>query len=93
MRAFVEGVTQGAHGRTKHMGICEGRVAIAPRGTAGFGYDPIFVPEGAQRTIAEIPPEVKNRISHRARALRAAEPYLREILGLGEQDQRGRDAN
>ena len=74
-------------------GICEGRVAIAPRGTAGFGYDPIFVPEGAQRTIAEIPPQVKNRISHRARALRAAEPYLREILGLGEQDQRGQDAN
>jgi XTP/dITP diphosphohydrolase len=73
-------------------GICEGRVAVAPRGAAGFGYDPIFVPEGAQQTLAEIPPEVKNRISHRARALRAAEPYLRKILGLGEQDRRDRDA-
>ena len=64
-------------------GVCEGQVAVAPRGTAGFGYDPIFMPEGAQQTIAEIPLEVKNRISHRARALRAAEPYLREILGIG----------
>ena len=73
-------------------GICEGRVAAAPRGTAGFGYDPIFVLEGAEQTIAEIPIEVKNRISHRARALRAAEPYLREVLGLGEQDRRARDA-
>jgi XTP/dITP diphosphohydrolase len=73
-------------------GVCEGQVAVAPRGTAGFGYDPIFMPEGAQQTIAEIPLEVKNRISHRARALRAAEPYLREILGLGKQDRRGRDA-
>ena len=74
-------------------GICEGRVAVAPRGTAGFGYDPIFLPEGSQQTIAEIPLEVKNRISHRARALRAAEPYLRDILGLGEQDRHARDAN
>lgn len=73
-------------------GICEGRVAVASRGTAGFGYDPIFMPEAAQQTIAEIPPKAKNRISHRARALRAAEPYLREILGLGEQDRRARDA-
>ena len=73
-------------------GVCEGQVAVAPRGTAGFGYDPIFMPEGAQQTIAEIPLEVKNRISHRARALRAAESYLREILGLGKQDRRGRDA-
>ena len=73
-------------------GVCEGQVAVAPRGTAGFGYDPIFMPEGAQQTIAEIPLEVKNRISHRARALRAAEPYLREILGLGKQDRRARDA-
>ena len=73
-------------------GVCEGQVAVAPRGTAGFGYDPIFMPEGAQQTIAEIPLEVKNRISHRARALRAAESYLREILGLGKQDRRARDA-
>jgi XTP/dITP diphosphohydrolase len=73
-------------------GICEGRVALAPRGAAGFGYDPIFMPEGAQETMAEIPLEMKNRISHRARALRAAEPYLREILGLDEQDRRVRGA-
>ena len=73
-------------------GVCEGQVAVAPRGTAGFGYDPIFMPEGAQQTIAEIPLEVKNRLSHRARALRAAESYLREILGLGKQDRRARDA-
>jgi XTP/dITP diphosphohydrolase len=72
-------------------GVCEGRVACSPRGTGGFGYDPVFVPEGAQETIAQAPPEFKNRISHRARALRAAEPYLRELLGVGEKEQPARD--
>lgn len=68
-------------------GACEGRIAPAARGAGGFGYDPIFVPAGESRTMAELPPEVKNRLSHRGRALRAAEPYLIAVLGLTGQDQ------
>lgn len=56
-------------------GSCEGRIADAPRGIQGFGYDPLFLPDGETRTFAELPPGVKDTISHRARAaaaLRAA---------------------
>ncbi|MCB9305923.1 MAG: non-canonical purine NTP diphosphatase [Lewinellaceae bacterium] len=49
-------------------GICEGAIAIEKSGTGGFGYDPVFVPEGYDRTFAELGDEVKNRISHRAKA-------------------------
>lgn len=55
---------------------CEGALILDPRGTGGFGYDPIFVPEGERRTMAELSPDEKNAISHRAKALRA----LGEIL-------------
>jgi XTP/dITP diphosphohydrolase len=57
-------------------GTSEGRLITEPRGTGGFGYDPVFVPQGEDRTMAELSPEEKNRISHRARAFRA----LREKL-------------
>jgi XTP/dITP diphosphohydrolase len=50
-------------------GVCEGRIAFAPRGKRGFGYDPLFVPDGFDKTFAELGAEVKNRMSHRARAL------------------------
>lgn len=50
-------------------GICEGTISFEPRGSSGFGYDPLFVPEGYEQTFAELSDEVKNRISHRARAL------------------------
>lgn len=49
-------------------GRCEGRLLHAPRGGAGFGYDPIFVPAGHERSFAELGDDVKNRLSHRARA-------------------------
>jgi len=53
-------------------GCCEGRIARAPSGTGGFGYDPLFHPDGATRSFAELTPAEKNRISHRAHALAAA---------------------
>jgi XTP/dITP diphosphohydrolase len=52
-------------------GVCSGRVAEAPRGTAGFGYDPIFRVEGGERVMAELAADEKNAISHRALAFRA----------------------
>jgi XTP/dITP diphosphohydrolase len=52
-------------------GVLEGAVIAAPRGGGGFGYDPVFVPSGETRTLAEIGAAEKNRISHRARAARA----------------------
>jgi XTP/dITP diphosphohydrolase len=53
-------------------GVCEGRITHAPRGTYGFGYDPVFYLPEYGCTMAELPAEVKNRISHRARAAAAA---------------------
>ena len=55
-----------------------GHIATAPRGAGGFGYDPVFVPEGSTRTVAEWPQAAKDRESHRARAGRALLATLRE---------------
>jgi XTP/dITP diphosphohydrolase len=67
-------------GREVHAeGICEGTLVGKPRGTHGFGYDPIFVPEGWDETMAELADEEKDRISHRGRAFRA----LGETLASG----------
>jgi XTP/dITP diphosphohydrolase len=55
----------------------EGRVARVPRGTGGFGYDPLFIVDGTHRTAAEFEPDEKNRVSHRGKALRAL------VLALG----------
>ena len=52
-------------------GVVEGHIADEPAGDAGFGYDPVFVPEGETRTFAQLGPEAKARMSHRARAARA----------------------
>lgn len=53
-------------------GRCDGQIIEACRGDQGFGYDPLFVPDGYDLTFAELGADVKNRISHRARALKAA---------------------
>jgi XTP/dITP diphosphohydrolase len=55
---------------------CEGTLVTQPRGEGGFGYDPVFVPDGDSRTMAELPPEEKDRISHRGRAFRALRALL-----------------
>jgi XTP/dITP diphosphohydrolase len=60
-------------------GACEGRILDAPRGGAGFGYDPLFQPDGYDQTFAELGAEVKNRISHRARALAQMAVWWREV--------------
>jgi XTP/dITP diphosphohydrolase len=60
-------------------GIVEGRVAELARGDSGFGYDPIFIPEGFEQTFGELPAEVKNTISHRTKAIRALADKLRRL--------------
>jgi XTP/dITP diphosphohydrolase len=50
-------------------GVCDGRIVLEPRGQSGFGYDPLFVPDGFEQTFAELGEDVKNKISHRAKAL------------------------
>jgi XTP/dITP diphosphohydrolase len=62
-------------------GTCEGSIARTPRGSGGFGYDPLFVVEGADRTMAELSSDEKNRISHRGRAIAAMRPHLVEAIG------------
>jgi XTP/dITP diphosphohydrolase len=62
----------------KFRGEVSGVIISAPRGNRGFGYDPVFVPDGFDKTFAELPPQTKNKISHRAMALRHLEKYLAE---------------
>ncbi len=61
-------------------GEIRGDICYAPRGDGGFGYDPIFVPEGLSQTMAELSAEKKDEISHRGRALRAMAPIIAELL-------------
>ncbi len=63
-------------------GTMHGHIADAPRGTGGFGYDPIFVGEGDTRTNGELPPEEKDARSHRGAAFRALRPAVEELLAL-----------
>jgi XTP/dITP diphosphohydrolase len=64
-------------------GIVEGKISERPRGSHGFGYDPVFIPNGFQETFAELPAEVKNNISHRAKAIRELRVKLPELFGKG----------
>ncbi len=59
-------------------GIVRGEIATEERGTEGFGYDPVFIPEGTGKTFAELGVDVKNDISHRARAVKQLAEYLKD---------------
>ena len=59
-------------------GIVNGRIATEKHGTAGFGYDPVFIPEGYDKSFAELGEEIKNHISHRARAVTKLAEYLKK---------------
>jgi XTP/dITP diphosphohydrolase len=72
--AMPDGRVEGVEGRV------EGVLVHEPRGTNGFGYDPVFVPTGDDRTLAEYTDEEKNAVSHRGNAFRALVPVLREAL-------------
>jgi XTP/dITP diphosphohydrolase len=63
-------------------GVVEGAIVDFPRGSGGFGYDPVFTPNGSEQTFGELPPELKNQISHRGRAVRK----LCVALEAGEAD-------
>ena len=72
-------IAQGGVVAATFEGACEGRILDEPKGCEGFGYDPVFVPEGESQTFAELAAEVKNRISHRARAMQKALAWLRGL--------------
>lgn len=57
-------------------GICEGTILEAPQGKNGFGYDPLFVPQGFTQTFAELPIDVKNKLSHRGKAIQLLKEFL-----------------
>ncbi len=78
--AFVYPV--GAAGVSEHVvhGVMPGRVIRETRGTGGFGYDVLFVAEGHDRTSAELPPDEKDAISHRGKALREIAPVVADVL-------------
>jgi XTP/dITP diphosphohydrolase len=60
-------------------GICDGQIASEPRGKGGFGYDPLFIPAGFDRTFGELPEAIKRKISHRACAFAQIIPFLRDF--------------
>ena len=69
-----------APGETVVRGRWPGHIAREPRGDGGFGYDPVFIPDGSTRTAAELTPEEKDAASHRSRALALLVPALRELV-------------
>ena len=78
--AFVSACAlAGPSGEVVVRGEGPGSIAREPRGRGGFGYDPVFVPDGSDRTAAELTPEEKDAVSHRGRALALLVPALREL--------------
>jgi XTP/dITP diphosphohydrolase len=77
----VLAVARDGHVLATFEGVVEGKIAKRPRGSHGFGYDPIFIPEGFQETFAELPREMKNNISHRAQAIRKLRAKVPTLCG------------
>ncbi len=81
---LVDPWAEGSEGTGGHEvvveGRCEGAIARVPRGGGGFGYDPLFVVEGSDRTMAELGEDEKNALSHRAQAVAALRPALLELV-------------
>lgn len=63
-------------------GVCEGKIASEPKGLHGFGYDPVFIPFGFDKTFGELPPEIKQKISHRAKALASFSTFFSDFLTI-----------
>jgi XTP/dITP diphosphohydrolase len=74
----------GPNGKIIHIseGACHGTIASQPRGTGGFGYDPVFVPDGFSGTFGELAEGVKQQISHRKRAIDGIMPFLLDFKGV-----------
>ena len=79
------GITQTVDGR------CEGKIALEAHGAEGFGYDPLFIPEGHETTFAEMTADAKNAISHRGRALKKAEDAWGKMLADGLEEWPDKD--
>jgi XTP/dITP diphosphohydrolase len=77
----VLAVARDGHVLATFEGVVDGKIAERPRGSHGFGYDPIFIPDGFGETFAELPEEVKNNISHRAEAVRKLQAELPTLFG------------
>ena len=77
--ALVDPFTGGGEPRTVE-GTCEGTITRTPRGSGGFGYDPLFVVAGTDKTMAELDVDEKNRVSHRSRAFSSLLPILESVL-------------
>jgi len=77
--ALVDPFTAGGEPRIVE-GACEGTITRTPRGSGGFGYDPLFVIEKTETTMAELAEGEKNRVSHRGRAFAALRPMLEKVL-------------
>jgi XTP/dITP diphosphohydrolase len=77
--ALIDPFTHGGEPRTVEAS-CEGVVTRTPRGSGGFGYDPLFVVSGMDKTMAELDEAEKNRVSHRARAFAALRPLLEDVI-------------
>jgi XTP/dITP diphosphohydrolase len=67
-------------------GACDGWIAREPRGGGGFGYDPLFIVEGMEKTMAELDDAEKNAVSHRGRAMAALRPRLEALLENRQRD-------
>ncbi|NCA26167.1 MAG: non-canonical purine NTP pyrophosphatase, partial [Actinobacteria bacterium] len=78
--AFYKPSTDGLAIEKEETGVMPGEIVLAPAGDGGFGYDPIFKPTGFEQTLAQLPPGVKDEVSHRGLAFRAMTPFLLSIL-------------